>query len=651
MAPVPLPSVDDALSRAKDAISQNQKCIGFYGMPGSGRTTVIDRLASEYPKRVRVRMPRDEDGAVAAIAALAAQLPAPALDIAKDTKQSYSKRLDGMLKLFPKDAALFFDDPQLLPSASPGDETIFSLRAREFSAELLKLELPLKVFSTAASSEAFALLNAHLVEVKREADPKAVLDLAGLPSAAITPYSGLMAERSPIEIRLASWLWERVDLDALKKTGFRLRELVRLAARHLSAGVRLMLARLSLVREASVSSWLHWAAEGVKPSEQRLVEQVFLFGDDGQRLHGTIAALATAEAWLPDAKRASTHRSLAEAYKARFAVATKARRLGDALKYEIESVHHRTMAGDATLLEDSLYFAEQYDVLGRAFGQKGERLLLRGAKAQGKASIRHAIKAYQRALEHDASDWYAAHYLAFNHDVLGEDVVRIEELYQEAIKLRMSFVWGHSRWVRFLITCGRHDDAAEAFATALERCAASGGPRFYDELHLDVARQYLQFGAYSDALAVLERVPLSVRGQLPRYEPLLRYAQWQREPDHDELVYPPALPLEQRASPVFLQEGEVSAGFMPGRLASVAGKAWRFRVKLPSGQFGWREETREHLVRMGLGGWLRIGAFVEFLKVKKQDGKLEERASVHPSVDPFKDLEVRYPAPDRFAGA
>lgn len=650
MAPVPLPSVDDALSRAKEAIASHQTCIGFYGLPGSGRTTVIDRLATEYPKHVRLRMPRDEDGAVAAIASLAAQLPARALDIVKDTTQTYSKRLSRMLELFPKDTALFFDDPQLLPSASPGDETIFSLRAREFSAELLKLPLPLKVFSTAASSESFALLNAHLVEVKREADPTAIVELARLPSAAVARYSSLLAERSPIEIRLAAWLWDRVELPALKKTGFRLRELIRLAARYITPGVKQTLARLSLVREASVSDWLDWGTEGTKASDRRLVEQVFLFGDDGQRLHGSIADLAREEEWLSATKRAAAHRTLAEHYKARFAAATAGLELGVALKAEIEAVHHRTMAGDASVLADSLYFAEQYDALGRAFGKRGEAFLLRGGKQQGRASIRNAITAYERALEHDAQDWYAAHYLAFNRDVLGDDVVHIEALYRRALALRPTFVWGHSRWVRFLITCGRHEEAAAAFATALERCAGSGGPRFYDELHLDVARQYLQFGAYPAATEVLTQVPAGERAKLQRYEPLLRYAKWQAEPDRDELVFPPALALHEREAPVFLQPGEVAVSFMPGRLASVSGKTWRFRVQLPSGEFGWRDETTDRLERLGLGAWLRIGAFVEFLKVKR-DGRLVERAAVHPTVDPFKELEVRYPPPDRFLAA
>ena len=71
-------------------------------------------------------------------------------------------------------------------------------------------------------------------------------------------------------------------------------------------------------------------------------------------------------------------------------------------------------------------------------------------------------------------------------------------------------------------------------------------------------------------------------------------------------------------------------------------------MKRPSGDFGWREETRAPLRALGLRH-LRVGAFVEFLKVK---GPEPERGSLHPpTLEPFQDLEVRYPPPDRFADA
>ena len=242
MPSVPLPSVDDALLRAKQAIAANQRCIGFYGMPGSGKTTAVDRLAAEQPSHLRLRVPRDDDGAVAAIVSLAAQLPASALDIVKDASRTYSQRLTDLLQLVPRDTALFFDEPPLTLGVAPGDETIFSMRAREFSARLLKLDLRLKVFTTGAPAPDYALLDAYLVEVKRQAEPQTVIDLAGIQSldaqALVAQNAALLSDRSPIEIRLAAWVAGRVNSSALKKTGFRLRELVSLASRHVTSGVR-----------------------------------------------------------------------------------------------------------------------------------------------------------------------------------------------------------------------------------------------------------------------------------------------------------------------------------------------------------------------------------------------------------------------------
>lgn len=659
MPPVPLPSVDDALLRAGEALSQGNRCIGFYGLPGSGRSTAAEKLIqsdNDFPLSLRLAVPRDDDGAIAAIASLAAQLPPQANDIVRNKARTYLQRLDELLALIPAGSALLFDEPTLSAGDSIGDETIFAVRAREFATRLLKHDFAMKVFTATRPDPAHELLGAYLVEVKRRAEPNAVAQLAGLTdslaNALVESHAGVLSQRSPIEIRLAAWLASnRVSDSSLEDTNFRLRDLVRIAAKRVSAGAKTMLAKLAMVREKSVSAWLDWAATGVKPEDRAMVERIFLFGDSAASLtlHESIAHLARSETWLSGAKAEEAHRQLAELYKARFTSAMNAEGLADALKAEVEVIFHRTSAGDASILNDTLYFAEHYDALGRAFGQRGERLMKRGATALGRTTLGSAITCYERALENDSADWYAAHYLAFNHDVLGHDVVQVEEEYRKAIDLRPTFVWGRSRWIRFLITCGRYDEANAAFGAALESCA-SKNPLFFSELHLDVARQFLQAGAYRQAEAILEQVPEGIRSQLDRFEALSRYAKWQEEPDLDQLVFPPAMPMPARDKPAFLQPGEVPVSFVPARLAAIKGSVYRFRVKRPSGDFGWREEKTAQLRALGLGRYLplKVGAFVEFLKVK---GAKSERASVHPTLDPFAELEVRYPPPDRFADA
>lgn len=651
---VPLPSVEDALFQANDAIRKGRRCIGFFGLPGSGRTTVAQKaIQGAYSLSLRLSVPRDDDGAVAAIVSLAAQLPEEANSIVKNTSRTYLERLVDLMALVPEGAALFFDEPQL--SGEDGlIETIFAVRARQFASHVLKHDFKLKVFTASRPEPTHELLGAYLVEVKREASPEVVTQLAGLVDAQTADFvsrnARVLSQRSPIEIRLAAWLASRGVADAhLQNTDFRLRDLIKLAARRVSSGAKTMLARLALVRDPTVSAWLDWAASGVKPDDRSLVEQVFLFGDDvsSLRLHESIAELSRVEKWLSQPKSAEAHRELADKYKTRFSSDLVAQRLGEALRAEIEVVHHRTIAGDAQVLNDTLYFAEQYDALGRAFGQRGERLMKRGAGG-AVGNLKSAITCYERALENDPEDWYAAHYVAFNHDVLGGDVVQIEKHYRRAIDLRPTFVWGHSRWIRFLVTCGRYDEAMAAFEAALEVCS-SNNPLFFRELHLDVAHQFLQSNTYPQAQAVLKRVPEGARAQLDRFEPLCRYASWQEEPDLNQLVFPPSRPMSARHTPAFLQPGESCEAFVPARLAAIEGNIYRFRVKLPTGEYGWRDETKARLRALGLGPYmpLRVGAFIEFLKVKGS----KERASMHPSADPFWDLEVRYPPPDRFADA
>lgn len=653
-----LPSVDDALQQAQEAISANKDFIAFVGPPGGGKTTALDRLATEHAGAIRLRVPHDDDGAVAAFAALCDQLSPEARCVARDADRTYLERLDAVLKLFPADAPLFFDGP-VLTQHPAWDEPIFSVRAREFSTRVLTVKSRLKVVALNAMTEALGLLGVKSIEVARKADPDAILKESGLAGPAIDAllkhHQETLKSRSPIEIRLAGQAALAVPSKGLDYQAFRLRDLVKLASKLVTPGVRQILARLALVREPNVSEWLDWASQGIKKEECGLVQRIFLFGNGQElRLHESIALLADREEWLTPAKRQAAHREIAARYLTEYKGSTASENLQAALHDEIEIVHHKTLAADASLLEDTLLFAEQYDVLGRTFSQRGERLFHGGKKTAARQAIQCAVQAYERAFENDDSDWYAAHYLAFNLDVLGDDVERIEKFYKLGIEKRPSFVWGHSRWIRFLVNCGRYQEARGAFEDAIDEFTGTGqkpGPTLYAELHLDVARQFLQFGEYEDAQAVLDRVPAGIRGYLDRYEPLVRYAAWQREPALDELVFPASVPMAARSKPSFAREGEKVESFMPGRLASVTGGVYRFRVKLRDG-FGWRRATKDELSKLGLGAYLPLqpGTFVEFLKVRAA-GRVAERAAIHPQSNPFEELEVRYPAPDRFLGA
>src|SRR5688500_17407014 len=53
MPPVPLPSVDDALVRAEEALASGERFIAFFGPSSCGKTTALDRLAKKHGAPIR----------------------------------------------------------------------------------------------------------------------------------------------------------------------------------------------------------------------------------------------------------------------------------------------------------------------------------------------------------------------------------------------------------------------------------------------------------------------------------------------------------------------------------------------------------------------------------------------------------------------
>lgn len=665
MNAVSLPSVDEAVTGAQDALKIGRGSIAFIGPPGRGKTTALERLGerlkAEAIPTIALGLHFGDDAAVAALAQLAAQVDGGGA-IFREASLSYDQRLDRLLRSVPAQTVILFDEPLLGGTRPEWEETIFSERSREFSTRVLKLDGRQKVLTLPARTMAFQLFDLHPIPVARGSDPEEILRCAGLLDnpdvrALLNSSRQRLSLRSPIEIRLAAQVAVAGSGEGVRDSDFRLEELVGLASRSVTRGVRRALGRLSLVRERISKAWLDWACVGAKSDERSIIAKVFLFGSGPElRLHESIAGLATRQKWLTAADQQFAHREIAQAYRSRFSTAAKELALDGAIRDEVECIHHRTMGADASLLDDTLFFAEQYDVLGRVFGQRGEALFKRRQRVTARRSVAQAVQAYERACANDTADWYAWHYLAFNLDVLGEDLARIEAGYLESLRLRPQFVWGHSRWIRFLITCGRIREARGALNEAVELLVPLGTgahPSLYAELHLDVARNLLQFGQHEQAKHVLESVPVAVRPQLDRWELLSRYAAFQREADRNESVFPPTANEATRwKRSAFAKEGERVVKFMPGRLASVAGNTYRFRVGLSEGKVGWREASHRELKAMGLAKVLPlpVGAFVEFLTVSV-GSKASERVQQHPfEGSPFAVLEIRYPDPSRFLG-
>jgi tetratricopeptide (TPR) repeat protein len=656
MSTIFLPSVEKAVEKTLELLSSGAN-VSLTGPFGAGKSTALlkleEHLKANQRRVMRLAFPWGDDAACAVVADVcdaAGSRPSPGaplltqLDAALDT-------------LRPSDYVLLLDEPRV---PHEGDVTLFDERAQLCVERLLDWGREASVVvAQRMRSSSYVPQAKQLTEVRvdRAANPQEVLAKADLLSA--PGVAQLLARRgtelsrcSPIEIRLAAVAAQSQDR-AVRRVPLELRALLDLVTDQVTDGMRRALASLALLREELTQDWLDWATSRLSDHERKLICTVFLFGDEGSapRLHESIAIHARLDRWMSAAETENVHREIADLYLKKFALAATKSWLPQTLRAEVECIHHRTLGADSALLHDSLFFVEQYDMLGRVFGARGQELWAAN-RVEARASLKNAIDAYTRALEHDPTDWYALHYRAFNRDALGGDVRLIGPDYERVVnELRPDFVWGHSRYARWLITCGRLREAREAFARASRELVSSTSreKRVFEELHIDVARQALEYGHHAFASEVLTQVPERWRSELQRYDALDMWAHYQSEIEQGQTVFPPWIAANERWNrPRFAQRGEHIDLWYPGVVTAQSGELWRFRIAFKSDSFGWREVTLAELSHLGFDAGLRhlpVGTFVEFITVSNR-----ERIEVYPSLtrDPFENQRVRFPDPRRY---
>lgn len=663
--PVPtLHSIQEAVDKADAALRGGRKALSFTGRFGAGKTTALDELESRLDSRgtptVRVSLPFGDDSAFIALAILSDRLTAlgkPADASARDTTRSFGDRLDALLELIPEEAVVLFDEPRL-DSKRLIDETIFDWRALEFSQRILAARRDKPVVITSRAAETAPGQRPFRIQVERAASPREVLAAASLldqPSVAqlLAQKEAVLSRCSPIEIRLAAAAARGGQLNRVLRSNFDLTGLLDIATAQVTPAMRQALGRLSLVRGLIDALAFDWGTTGLSEVERALVKTVFLFGNEGGlRLHESIAILAARENWLSQAGRQAAHRELADRYRRGFSIRTAAQAVeGAAFRQDMECIHHRTLAADATLLDDTVFFAEQYDMVGRVFGTRG-RALYATDRPAAREAMRFAVRAYEQALRHEPDDWYAEHYRAFNLDALGDDVRVIGPAYERVTsELNPGFVWGHSRYVRWLITCGRLKEASNAFARAERELLGEPSPgdaRLYEEFHVDIARQALENGQHLFAARVLDKVPEQVRSELSRYDELRQWAAHQAEIEEGEIVFPSTVVVEHRwVRPVLAQPDEVVERYWPGVVTAQEGQTWKFRVGFEPGAFGWRTLEATELKELGFDSSLKplpVGTYGEFITV----GGRERLETHQPQGFAFEKQRVRFPDPRRY---
>lgn len=318
-------------------------------------------------------------------------------------------------------------------------------------------------------------------------------------------------------------------------------------------GMRNVVARLSALRVPFPDDLLERAGfSSLREEDQRVVGQLLSAVGDGRRIVPAALSDVIRErialgdpAWIPDAPPGDAHRFAAQHHRARFEAARAGGDVAAAVREELEEIHHLTEAGDAAaLLDRSLQFVEQYDALGKSSSQKA----LRAPKDQEERLRRDAVRAYERALEHEPRDAYAHHYIAYNLDILATDRERVGREYVAAKDLDLQHPWYHSRHVCFLITTSWMQLARSSWERAIADLAGTSNaldPAVYEELHRPVARLLLARSELGFAREVLEDVPETLRSA-PWWIALDQLRVCLEEDRDQRLVFPPKLAIDDR---------------------------------------------------------------------------------------------------------
>ncbi|MCO5167503.1 MAG: hypothetical protein M9894_14245 [Planctomycetes bacterium] len=318
-----------------------------------------------------------------------------------------------------------------------------------------------------------------------------------------------LARRTPLDLRLLVAVAALEGVEAATRLAlgsFRPAEVVRQLRRALGAGadVRPLLelwGRLALVRgPVPAEQILELGANGLDGVRLELLQSCLLYprGDDTWTLHDLLRASARAEPLLSDEERRLTHERLARWYTGAF---NRLAASGDprALEAQYEAFEHASQCGGE--LPDALepLFVEQLELLGRRCSAAGH--------------YDRAVEAFRAACAWDDDDDYAHHYLAFNLDVQGKAADEVEVHYGRARALNPRNPWWHSRFIRFLVTIGRTEEARHAWDDAVDRLNVREdvGADVLKELHLELVRLLLHREELEFARAVLEAVPPKAR--------------------------------------------------------------------------------------------------------------------------------------------
>lgn len=522
-----------------DAARGSARLWQIQGAPFAGKSTLLRELTTTLRDNGRapilVQPPaRAADAGVMAMVEVAVGLHhhgyigADELALIRSDKTHWLDKLEalkGWLENSAEGVVLLCDEPEHWPYSADDDTDHFRQQARAVIDWLLRAPCH-RVVSGAVESGIRSYRSWHLKAASNARDwLRQGSEWGALADTAqALANSGVrdLERRSPLEVRLLLALAETMTVDAALRwwgQGKPRRELSRKLVAALQeyssmSAVLPVWGRISLSRRPLGDAELD-ALEAPEAASRAgsLLRHCLMYPEaQGYRLHELLKADARAQGyWLSASERHIAHRQLHGRYRQRF----EQRNADDAMLLieECEAFHHAMHTGDVALMQQARpYFATQLDIVGR--------LLSRELR-----EYRRAAEVFQRAHRWEPSDAYAHHYRAYNLDILAEQSDTVEAHYQRAIELEPDNVWWHSRWISYLITRGRAQQARNAWLEVLDQFGLPDvdiKPSVYQHLHIWIGRLLLHRGQLDMADEVLQGIPGSIIQGEPGLQALKR---------------------------------------------------------------------------------------------------------------------------------
>ncbi|WP_437282115.1 hypothetical protein WME90_16590 [Sorangium sp. So ce375] len=666
--------LEEAIQQLRERIEAGAPRISIQAPPGFGKTAVLRGLAAALAgsrRVVRIEVPDGDDAALVALVEAAAQLEGATLmdrvvprhEPARVAWADRIAAIRGALSRAGKDLLLLLDGPRF-PTALGPESELFTRRAVEVTETFLGIRAGTLVLAGPripvgqAEDAGFRLPLVRDPSLGRAGDAvaRSFGDRRRLPAVPPVMQQVLQA--------LAAG---GIDVERLPAHDLRLDRLVPRLGRLLldDPGGRRVIIRLTAFRVPFSDSVLDRAGlMALAPRTRTIIEPLIEVFDDGSKVVPDALAreirtslLTNNSAWVLDEPQGDAHHLAAAYHRERFQAARDGGDVVAAVREDMEEIYQLTEAGDAAaLLSRSLQFVEQYDALGKSLSQKA----LRAPREQEEKLRRDAVRAYERAIEHDERDAYAHHYIAYNLDILGTEPERVEREYTQARDIEPAHPWYHGRYVCFLITTAWMSDARTAWDSALDDLAATEGlltPAVYEELHGQVARHLLARSELDFAADVLDDVPDPIR-VFPWWRALRQLLVCLEEDRDERLVFPPTVALEDRWKGPHLiaeQDSLEVRTWQPGR---VIGRDARGVVLQVAQRLAEGAEVTLSTVILDLrtlsvewhaqSAWLAVGTFVERIEFMNGTKVLRTWPRGASSFDAVSYLPRLFPSLDRY---